>query len=189
MYEYDVFISYRRADHAVPAWVHTHFHPRLVELLDLHLSREARVFCDVNVGGGARWPDEVRKALLRTRILVPVCSPKYFYDEWCLAEWYTMAKREELAGTVRNLIYPVIFCDSKNFPDWAHERRMQDFRAWAKPYEHFQVSMDYLDFHTEVTRIAEELEELIELAPEWQADWPVVTPVPAQPPASRLPRF
>ncbi|MFI6028862.1 toll/interleukin-1 receptor domain-containing protein [Amycolatopsis magusensis] len=189
VYEYDVFISYRREDHTVPAWVRTHFHPRLLELLDNQLDREARVFCDAELGVGTRWPDELKKALLHTRILVPVCSPKYFRDEWCLTEWHSMAQREAHSGGVRTLIYPVIFCDSKSFPPWAHERRMRDLRQWAKPYEHFQMSLDYLDFHSELTHVAEELADLLDQAPAWRPDWPVATPVVGPPPMARLPRF
>ncbi|GAA1989886.1 TIR domain-containing protein [Amycolatopsis minnesotensis] len=194
VYEYDVFISYQREGNLVPAWVRTHFYPRLRELLDDHLDREVSIFFDENLHGGARWPLEVRRALQRARILVPVCSPKYFLSEWCLAEWHSMARREELVRTAspeesRTLIYPVIFCDSRNFPAYAHERRMQDLKTWNAPYEHFMASPAYLDFHHEVARIAEELEVLIERAPEWRPDWPVDMPAPGAPRPSELPRF
>jgi hypothetical protein len=194
VYEYDVFISYPREGANVPAWVRTHFYPRLSELLDDHLDHQAKIFFDENVRGGGKWPQTLRAALQRTRILVAVCSPKYFLSEWCLAEWHSMAEREELTGTgslgtSQGLIYPVIFCDSKNFPKYAHERRMRDLKEWNQPYPQFQESVAYLGFHREVTRIAEELEELIKLAPQWRADWPVTTPVPDPPGTSTLPRF
>jgi TIR domain len=193
VYEYDVFISYQRGG-TVPMWVRTHFYPRLSELLDDNLDHAAKVFFDENVSGGTSWPMEMRSALLRTRILVPVCSPKYFLNEWCLAEWHSMTAREELVGMAtqeqpRGLIYPVIFCDSKNFPRYALERRMQDFKTWNQPYQQFQNSMAYLDFHREVERIAIELAELIEHAPEWRPDWPVRTPAPDPPGPTTLPRF
>jgi hypothetical protein len=194
VYEYDVFISYQRDGATVPAWVRTHFYPRLSELLDNQLDYEAKIFFDEKVRGGSRWPTEIRNALQRTRILVPVCSPKYFVSEWCLAEWHSMAQREELAGTTtegkqRVLIYPVLFCDSKNFPDYAHERQMHDLKKYNHHYPQFQDSLAYLDFHSEVTRIAEELDELIHQAPEWRPDWPVSTPVADPLSTSTLPRF
>lgn len=193
VYEYDVFLSYKRAGANVPAWIRNHFYPRLSELLDDNLDRDVKVFFDENIAGGVIWPRELRTALQRTRILLPVCSPKYFVDEWCLAEWHSMAQREKLVGTSARqpwtLIYPVIFCDSANFPGYAMERRMRSFRDWNQPQPQFEASMGYLDFHREVGRIAEELVQLIDRAPAWRPDWPVHTPTPepAQPP--RLPRF
>lgn len=194
VYEYDVFISYQRDSATVPPWVRAHFYPRLSELLDDNLDHGVKVFFDQNIPTGAAWPLETRFALQRSRILVPVCSPKYFLSEWCLAEWHSMARREEIVGMAslekpQGLIYPVIFCDSKNFPKYALERRMQNFKAWNQPYQQFQNSMAYLDFHREVERIAIELVELIEQAPEWRPDWPVHTPVPDPPSPPTLPRF
>lgn len=194
MYEYDVFISYKRAGANVPAWIRTHFYPRLSELLDDNHDREVKIFFDDTIPGGTAWPLELRAALGRTRILLPVCSPKYFLDEWCLAEWHSMARREELVGMMsperpQGLIYPVIFCDSENFPNYAKQRRMRSFRSWNQPYPQFQVTIEYLDFHREMERIAEELIKVIEQAPEWRPDWPVATPVPDPPSTPRLPRF
>lgn len=194
VYEYDVFISYQRDSGLVSSWVRNHFHPRLAELLDNNSDRDVKIFFDQNGHVGSVWPLEVRAALQRTRILVSVCSPKYFQSEWCLAEWHSMARREQLVGMAsaerpQGLIYPVIFCDSKNFPGYAHARRMWDLKAWNQPYEHFQASMAYLDFHHEVEGIAEELDELIEQVPEWRPDWPVETPMPDPPRTCRLPRF
>jgi hypothetical protein len=194
VYEYDVFISYQRSEPLVPAWVRNHFHPRLSELLNSNLDREVKVFYDDKMPPGVRWPAQLRTALLRTRVLVPVCSPKYFTNEWCLAEWHSMAEREVLVGRTcgeapRRLIYPVIFCDSRNFPDYARERHMRDLKRWNLPYEHFQTTPAYLDFHQAVEQIAEELEELIELAPEWRPDWPVRTPVAGPSGPAAMPRF
>ncbi|SEC88672.1 TIR domain-containing protein [Amycolatopsis tolypomycina] len=189
VYEYDVFISYQRAGRDISAWVKNHFRPRLAEVLDNNFYRDVRIFCDDQVRTGASWAGEVRTALLRTRVLVPVCSPKYFRDEWCLAEWHSMAEREALTARAQPLIYPVIFCDSRTFPAWAHERRLRDLQQWNLPFEHFQTAPAYLDFHQQIKQIAAELEELIERAPEWRADWPVRTPAPEPPKRAQKPRF
>jgi hypothetical protein len=191
VYEYDVFISYQRTAGDISAWVRNHFHPRLSEVLDNNHYRDVRIFFDDQVRPGARWPAELRSALQRTRVLVPVCSPKYFLNEWCLAEWHSMAEREALsAGSPAQLIYPVIFCDSRNFPEWAIERRMRDLREWNHPFEHFQTAPAYLDFNQQIKEIATELEDLIEGAPDWRDDWPVVhSPAPEPPKRARMPRF
>jgi hypothetical protein len=190
VYEYDVFISYHREGATVPAWVRTHFHPRLSALLDEQLDYPARIFFDGNVRAGGKWPVELREALRRTRILVPVCSPKYFLNEWCLAEWHSMARREEAAGLgTQGLIYPVIFNDSKNFPQYAHDRRMYSLKEWNSPDPQFQDSLQYLDFHREVERIAEELADLVGQVPEWRPDWPLDMPEAGPPRTSHLPRL
>jgi hypothetical protein len=194
VYEYHVYISYRRDGGNVPAWVRTHFYPLLRELLDDNVDYEVKIFLDEKTTVGGKWPQESMNALQRTRILVPVCSPKYFNDEWCLAEWHSMAKREEVAGMVSQenphaLIYPVIFSDSRNFPDYAHERTMRNFRNWNQPYPQYQTSIEYLEFHREMERMAEELVDIIDRAPDWRPDWPVLTPLPEPPKPSKLPRF
>ena len=131
-------------------------------------------------------------ALSRTRILLPVCSPRYFQDEWCLAEWHSMAKREEILGMSsqekpEGLIYPVIFSDSRNFPQYARDRKMRNCRDWNQPYPQFQASQAYLGSTTRLDRIAEELVDIIEQAPPWRPDWPVTMPKPE--PRPRVSRF
>jgi hypothetical protein len=188
VYEYHLFLSYQRTSPTVPAWIRTHFYPRLRESLDDNVDYDVKIFFDEDVAGGSLWPEEMRMALQHSRILLPVCSPKYFMNEWCVAEWHSMAKREELLGH-GSLIYPVIFSDSQNFPDWAKERRMRSFKDWNLPYPQFQASADYLVFHQEVGRITDELVSLIAQAPEWQPGWPIEMPHPSMLGPSRLPRF
>ncbi|MCG8914311.1 TIR domain-containing protein [Actinokineospora sp. PR83] len=200
VYQYDVFISYRRHGNDVPAWVRTHFYPRLREMLNENFERDVDIFFDGNIATGADRVLQSQAALKRTRILLPVCSPRYFWDEWCLREWHSMWHRERrlhgaLPGNPPSLIYPVIFCDSQNFPDYAKARRMRDFNDWNQSLPQFQDTVDYLRFNNEVGETAQELVELIRQAPEWSDDWPddgpdpEPPPVPGPPPTSKLPRF
>jgi hypothetical protein len=194
VYEYDVFISYQRDGNTVPAWVRTHFYPRLRDLLDDNVDYQVKIFLDEKIAVGSKWPQESLNALQRARILVPVCSPKYFLDEWCLAEWHSMREREKLVDMAsrenpQGLIYPVIFSDSLNFPGYARERKMRSFKNWNQPYPQYQTTVEYHDFHREVGQMAEELVEIIAGAPDWQPDWPVLTPLPDPPRHSKLPRF
>ncbi|WP_233611656.1 toll/interleukin-1 receptor domain-containing protein [Amycolatopsis sp. WAC 01376] len=189
VYEYDVFISYRRSGGDAPDWVRNHFLPRLRRLFDDNVDYDVKIFLEDSVPVGGKWPQEIRDALQRTRILIPVCSPKYFLDEWCLAEWHTMAKREEIVAKAGRLIYPVIFSDSEYYPGYAHERRMRSFRNWNKPHPQYQNTLEYLDFDREVERMVEELVEIIAQAPPWCPEWPIETPPPEPPRPSKLPRF
>jgi hypothetical protein len=194
VYEYDVFISYQRTSPTVPLWIKNHFYPRLLEALDDNADFDVKIFYDEEMPVGVDWPKKYQSALGRTRILLPVCSPKYFQDEWCLAEWHSMAEREEVLGMCSSqipegLIYPVIFSDSRTFPTYAKKRRMRNCRNWNQPYPQFQASMAYLQFHEELSRIAEELVDFIEQAPEWRADWPVSMPKPEALPRVSFPRL
>lgn len=192
VYEYDVFISYTRVGRNVPEWIRNHFYPRLSDWLLDHADRDVRVFFDDDVAVGAVWPDRLRTVLQRTRILVPVCSPRYFRDEWCLAEWHSMAEREKIVGTTpeRILIYPVIFCDSETFPDYAKARRMRSLKDWNQPTPQFESTQGYVDFHRAMVTVTEDLVKLIAAAPPWQPDWPVSLPTVTAPPRpSALPRF
>lgn len=194
VYEYDVFISYQRDSPTVAPWVRTHFFPELSQMLDDLVEYDVKIFAGHDVPAGTMWPAKLREALQRTRVLVPVCSPKYFQNEWCLAEWHSMAKREEVTGMAsaerpEGLIYPVIFSDSQNFPPYAHQRHMQSLTDYAHHLPLFQTSLAYLDFRTEVKKIAEELVVLFDRVPEWRPDWPVETPAPEPPRRPSLPRF
>lgn len=194
LYQYDVFISYQRTSPTVPLWIKNHFYPRLSELLDDNADFDVKIFYDEQVPVGVTWPKKLQGALRQTRILLPVCSPKYFQDEWCLAEWHSMAKREEILGmsSVENpesLIYPVIFSDSDNFPQYARERRMRSFKDLNQPYPQFQASQAYLDFHHAMGLVAADLVKVIEHSPDWRPDWPVTMPTPDSPLRSRLPRL
>ncbi|TCO55825.1 hypothetical protein EV192_107248 [Actinocrispum wychmicini] len=66
---------------------------------------------------------------------------------------------------------------------------MHDLKEWNCPDPQFQDSLQFLDFHQQVERIAEELADLIDRAPAWRPDWPARTPVPDPPRTSRLPRL
>lgn len=194
VYEYQVFISYQRGGSTVPAWVCNHFYPRLLELMDDIVDYDVKIFLDDQVSVGGKWPQLVQEALRRARILIPVCSPKYFLDEWCLAEWRSMEKREELVGMATSgmsgsLIYPVIFSDSESFPEYARERQMRSLKTWNLPYPQFQNTVEYLGFHRAMEDLVADLVKIIESVPPWCPEWPVETPPPGRSAPPKLPRF
>ncbi|PPK60995.1 TIR domain-containing protein [Actinokineospora auranticolor] len=194
MYKYDVFISYQRDSPTVAPWVRTHFHQLLCELLDDNTDEEISVYYDEEGRAGGLWPVEIRHALRHSRVLVPVCSPKYFRREWCMAEWHSMQSREKIAGlgTLERpfgLIHPVIYSDSEYFPKYVHERRTVDLRPWNFPEPHFQDTPAFLDLRRALTRFAIDLIDALDLVPRWRPDWPIEMPPPEPPTRSRKPRF
>ncbi|WP_051386426.1 toll/interleukin-1 receptor domain-containing protein [Actinokineospora inagensis] len=190
VYEYDVFISYHRDNDTVARWVRNHFRKLLSDRLNDNMSEKVRVFTDDDVAIGGEWPAVLKDALLAAKVLVVVCSPQYFRNEWCLAEWESMARREQQESVgAHGLICPVIYSDSYSYPDWAKRRHMRDFSDWSEPSPHFQDSQDFLTFSREVRYLAEELTPRILRAPRWQSGWPVVMPDPEPPPTFAKPRL
>lgn len=179
-YEFDVFLSYRRAG-SVTDWMRNHFWPVLQECLTDELPTEPSIFLDVGMRTGTHWPAELERGLRRTRLLLAVWTPTYFTSPWCLAEWRTMRAREAALGlgTVNHpggLVYPVVFADWQSFPPAAKECSHRDLKRWNMPLAQYRNTSDYVDFYREMRSLAEELATAITRAPDWSADWPVIRP-------------
>lgn len=176
-YEWDVFLSYPRAPQVQP-WVEKHFLPVLRGHLDGLLTNEPTIFVDSAQPTGVDWPDNIKHALLHSRIMIAVWTPPYFRSEWCMAEWESMIAREERlrqrGGVPANgLVYPVVFSDGKNFHDRAKRTQAKDLSAFTYPYDCFRESREYMAFHDAVFAVAEEIEARLGEAPEWQPDFPL----------------
>jgi hypothetical protein len=179
-YTYDVFLSYRRAG-TVPEWVHNHFRPMLVKhLTDEFDHRKPEVFIDVEgIQTGDRWPERLRHAHARSRVLVAVWTPSYFGSRWCQAEWQTMVARERLLGLAgsgkpQGLIYPVVLKDGDRFPQEAQLTQSRDMKDWNVSTPAFKKSPRYPDFENQVAQVAGEIFAMLTASPPWQSDWPVV---------------
>lgn len=185
-YQYDIFVSYPRAGQ-VGSWVHKHFLPVLSECLNVHLPDEPRIFVDTDQPTGIQWPEHIKEALLKSRLLMAVWTPPYFRSQWCIAEWTSMLEREQLLAEDgckpdRGLVYPVIYSDGKHFDERAKNvQYRKDLTKYTYPYECFKDSTTYLEFHDAMMSISQELEVHLNEIPDWEPDWPIATP---QPPAA-----
>jgi hypothetical protein len=183
-YEYDVFLSYtRRAGGAV--WVKEHFHPALRDALENCMPRKPKIFVDFEQKGGTVWRQEVERSLLRSRLLVAVYSPPYFRSDWCLAEWTTMIERCRKLGlgtkeNPRSLIHGIRHHDGDYYPAEAKAGIMWDFRRWNKAlkYETYSRTDDYPEFLNQVELVAHQVACHLDEAPEWDENWPFVSPDP-----------
>ena len=180
-YHFDIFVSYPRAGQ-VGSWVHKHFLPVLQECLNAHLPNEPRIFIDAEQPTGVQWPAHLREALLRSRLLLPIWTPPYFRSHWCIAEWVSMLEREqrldeEGSKPARGLVYPVIYSDGKHFDQRARDTQYRkDLSNFTYPYDCFKHSTAYLSFHDAMMSMSQEIETHLNEIPEWQPDWPIVTP-------------
>ena len=193
-YEYDVFISYSRSGN-VREWVRNHLGEILERCLIDELGSDSRIFLDTEMDLGSIWPDELKRALNRSRLMLAVFSPPYFQSKWCLAEYETMAAREVHAGLdahggTPGLILPLVFADGASFPASAARRQSWSVKAWGFPYPQFRNAPEYLTLHTEIRKLAEVIAKHRQAVPRWQADWPVLAaPEPGPPVRALLPEL
>jgi hypothetical protein len=96
-YQYDVFISYRRAGGA-RRWVENHFAPTLTDCLADEMEVPPRVFFDSQIESGTTWPLDLGHKLARSRTLISLWSKNYLRSRWCTLELAHMLAREEELG-------------------------------------------------------------------------------------------
>ncbi|MGA8574344.1 MAG: toll/interleukin-1 receptor domain-containing protein [Candidatus Cybelea sp.] len=187
-YLYDLFISYKRDGYS-GLWVQNHFYPALEGWLVQELGTASIAFDQIQEPG-KKWPEELRERLLHSRLLVCIWSAPYFRSDWCLAEWKSMAAREELfKGTLPSpLIYPIVYADGEHFPPEAKTTSAEvDLHEYGYPNVEFSRTPEYLRFHDKVKIIAQKLARRISQVPPWEAGWPVVdiTRLPVPPPMDK----
>jgi hypothetical protein len=190
-YEFDVFLSYSRKGGS-PGWVHNHFLPKLRDCLTDEIGDVPAIFVDQHIDTGTVWTSDIERALTRSKLLVSIYSPQYFRSGWCLAEWQSMAAREQLLGLAsreltQGLIYPVLYSDSANFPDYGKDRMWYDMKGLDSPDLMFQQTSDWLRFHKRMREIALNLADLLGKVPQWCPDWPIVRPEVPIPPTTSFP--
>ena len=180
-YIYDIFLSYRRKP-PVGDWVKNHFYPLLDQWLPQAMSREPNIFIDLEeIEIGSRWSRKISNALKVSRCLLPIWSADYFQSTWCLAEWHSMMKREDLLGykTEQNpagLIYPVVFFDGEHFPPEAQQTQQKDLRKWNISSPVFAETRGFVELEKEMQSIVVDIAEMLNNVPKWQSNWPIVTP-------------
>jgi len=193
-YKYDVFISYCR-EGSVRKWLLNHFYDKLRECLADHFAPPPKVYMARKMSRAVHWPSDLEIALRHIKIMIQLLTPNYFESEWCMAELRSMQAREKLLGLAgpeisQGLIYPILYSDSENFPIDERLRSWVDFKEFAHPDPVYQQTADYVGFHREVNKLAEDLVQLLRKVPDWQPDWPVVEkPDPVINPPPPLPRF
>jgi hypothetical protein len=179
-YEWDVFLSYPRTAHVQP-WIDKHFLPVFKGHLEGLLPHDPRIFIDSDLSTGVQWPEHIRNALLRSRVMIAVWTPPYFRSQWCMAEWVTMLQREQAlieAGkpAATGLIYPIKYSDGNNFDNRAKATQFHDLSRFTYKYDCFLDSTLYLQFDDEVRQIAEDIDAKLAEAPDWSPDFPFADP-------------
>jgi hypothetical protein len=102
--EYDVFLSYARADNTGPGRAVERLVDQLASAYREVTGHELRVFFDQRaIATAQEWSREIRGALQRSALMIAVLSPAYFSSQWCAEEWDTFLR----AGRERSITYGI----------------------------------------------------------------------------------
>ena len=158
-YEYHIFLSHRRSNPDVLRWTRDCFLRPLRAQLGPAIPGLRIFFDEQQIDQGASWPDALAAAHARSRILVPILSPDYFFSDWCLLELALMYERERLLGfrtpgNPRSLIFPVIINDGDSFPADIKAIQSHDLKAHAN----FDIQIGSVE-QTALTRSIKEWSE------------------------------
>ncbi len=197
-YVHDIFISYR---HEGPAhtWVTEYFFPLLKKWLpefmppDYKFNDES-IFIDLQIETGNSWPIQLNEALRTSRCLLPVWSPQYFRSEWCRAELDTMLEREKILGLRKDhnwsgIIHPVVFQSASLIPPEYRTIQYTDLSQWGIDEPVFRSSPEFLQLVSHVKAICPKLWSMMQTAPDWQNNWPIITPKALPNDPFPIPRF
>jgi len=179
-YEWDVFVSYRREPPGraqITPWI-----TRVVDVVKFWLGQELggedpRMFFDTRVVAvGSRWQVELRRAVATSRCLLAIWSPAYFRSQWCIAEWRSFVKREQLMAAGTCLIVPVKFHDGEWFPDDARQVECLDLSPYAVTMPAFWETRRAVELEEVLQDLARRLAHVVSQAPAYREDWPDLDP-------------
>jgi hypothetical protein len=127
-YLFDAFISYTR-DHPAGTWVSERLFRDFVGYLAEELGRKPKVFFDrLEIQPGDDWDAKIRWGLRTSKVLVAICSSRYFYDsDYCRMEWSSFGDCEVGGTRIHRPRVPVRYNDGHRFPAEARQLQQADF--------------------------------------------------------------
>jgi hypothetical protein len=184
-YEYDLFISYSRKG-TCRTWVTQMLLKNLVDILNDELPNQVSYFIDEEIEPGVPWEDRIRDKLLVSKVALCIWSPTYFQSDWCMAEWKSMERRQDLLTHVRPefadspVLFPVIYSNGDYFPPDAkgtqYSRMFIEDPELLNHVEAFKLSVKYAELVNRTRALAKQLAPRIVNAPPFQSGWPWVRP-------------
>ncbi len=190
-YVYDVFLSYNRA-HPSGTWVKDRLYKDFLGYLGEELGRDPKVYFDQeDIQAGEHWGKKLDWALKVSKVLVAVCSARYFYDsEYCRKEWYSFGELEVDGQTVNRPRVPIRYNDGKAFPPEAREIQHSDFSECNYLMEAFYKNdTRAIIYEDNVRALARAVVVAISNAPEYTAAFAVCQPAGRPVPVLEQPRL
>jgi hypothetical protein len=189
-YTYDVFFSYKRHSLTLD-WTRGVQNRLKYWIMQSCGGRDVRMFVDdESIETGDRWPEKLKEALRLSRCMVCVWSPAYFQSSWCVSEWESFRAREQrLKMQSHGLIAPLRFHDGEHFPEDARAVQWTDVAAYTYTVPAFWTSPRALELEDVLKTFAARVARMIQEAPRFEADWPVVEAPGLAPPRIGLARL
>jgi len=184
-YIYDVFVSYTR-DHPVGTWVKERFMRDFVGFLSDALERRAEVFFDQEaIAAGDDWEEKLRWGLKVSRVLVAVCSGRYFKDsQYCSMEWSSFGDvfldESNPESKINRPRVPLRYSDGNTFPPEAKALQAADFFNANSIIEAFYKNdVRAIAYEDNLRALSQAVARKIEMAPPFDLRFPVrnATPV------------
>ena len=172
-YQYDVFLSYRRANQW-PMFVQRHFLPKFDHWLSSELGRHARIFhTEDEIEAGEPWPLALAYSLARSKVMVCLWTREYFYSEWCKAELSIMLARREATRGVSDplpLILAAVLHDCEHLDPVVEDIQRLDMRQYSNPWMQ-EESRAAEEFSIRVQRFSIDVAHAVMRAPAYDPAW------------------
>src|SRR4051812_31093908 len=198
-YKYDVFISYER-DGLTTGWIVEHFLPHFRTWVRQTITGACQraslpIFFDSSqtdpnfpadlkqkvegVKPGENWDKAIREAIRRSRCMIAIWNPTYFYSDWCNLEWHSFDRRADSTG--RNILIAASVYDINSFPPKARARMCLDFAPYVLFGPALLASRQFEGFQNAIKHLAGHIATSVRDAPIYQ-DWPIAEDAPNPPP-------
>lgn len=183
-YLHDVFLSYPPGGE-ISKWVQNHFAPNLLAKLDTWSARPLSIVPNSPPPTGRSAEEELHKHILHSRCMIAIVAPVYFRHRDCLKAWKSLLRREELCAGAATLIVPILFIDDKKVTEQAKRSLTHDLSPYSNSEKSFLKTRLHSDFVLKMNDVARDVVEVIEGAPPWSGDWPIIDVDP--PPNAPIP--
>jgi len=173
-YQYDVFLSYRRANEW-PRFVSKIFVPMFRHWLAAEIGETPRIFYDTEqIETGQSWPYQLASGIASSKVMVCLWSNEYFSSTWCQAELGHMLARREFTKQDSGplpLILAVLIHDGENIsPDLSDIQRLsiQDYaNPWLAPDSHRAEELS-----RRIKKLSGHVAHALQRVPECDPCWP-----------------
>jgi hypothetical protein len=136
-YQYDVFLSYRRANQW-PRFVDAIFVPMFRHWLEAEIGQPPRIFFDVeDIETGESWPRRLAMGIAQSKVMVCLWSNEYFRSSWCQAELGQMLARREIAKARSGplpLVLAVVIHDGESISPSLNDIQRMPIQEYANPW-------------------------------------------------------